>query len=152
MPRELAIKIRLNHVSTCLTIATSNLELLVNNFKIPGMEGILNTTQSLLKLAETITQNRNTCNELMEQAHILLNAITGAYINSDTGIEQAPNVLNHIAKFAQTLHKIHTFVEAQQHINKVKRLFRRGEMSALLKKCKAELQQELEFFQVITLG
>ncbi|KAJ7871092.1 hypothetical protein B0H13DRAFT_2280538 [Mycena leptocephala] len=36
------------------------------------------------------------------------------HINSDTGAELPPSVLTHIAKFTETLHKIHTFVEAQQ--------------------------------------
>jgi hypothetical protein len=48
----------------------------------------------------------------------------------------------------RTLHKIHTFVEAQQNGNKLKKFFRQGEMSTLLKDCKARLQQGFEIFQV----
>jgi hypothetical protein len=48
----------------------------------------------------------------------------------------------------RTLHKIHTFVEAQQNSSKVKKFFRQGEMSTLLKDCKAGLQQGLDIFQV----
>ncbi|KAJ7749397.1 hypothetical protein B0H16DRAFT_873419 [Mycena metata] len=48
----------------------------------------------------------------------------------------------------RTLHKIHTFIEAQQNGSKVKKFFRQGELSGLLKDCKAGLQQGLEFFQV----
>jgi hypothetical protein len=48
----------------------------------------------------------------------------------------------------RTLHKVHTFVEAQQNSSKVKKFFRQGEMSTLLKNCKAGLQQGLEIFQV----
>jgi hypothetical protein len=48
----------------------------------------------------------------------------------------------------RTLHKIHTFVEAQQNGSKVKKFFRQGEMSTLLNDCKAGLQQGFEFFQV----
>ncbi|KAJ7019474.1 hypothetical protein C8F04DRAFT_1321883 [Mycena alexandri] len=120
MPRQASIaEIRLNQVSGCLAITRSSLELLAGNLKISGLEAILNTTQSLLKLAQTIKQNRNACNELMEQVHQLLNAIIVVYIKSDTGAELAPSVLNHIAKFAQTLHKIHAFIEAQQGGNKI---------------------------------
>jgi hypothetical protein len=46
------------------------------------------------------------------------------------------------------LYKIHTFVEAQQKSSKVKKFLRQGEMSTLLKDCKAGLQQGLEIFQV----
>jgi hypothetical protein len=48
----------------------------------------------------------------------------------------------------RTLHKIHTFVEAQQNGSKVKKFFRQGEMSTLLKDCKVGLQQGFEIFQV----
>ncbi|KAJ7933215.1 hypothetical protein B0H13DRAFT_1856247 [Mycena leptocephala] len=52
----------------------------------------------------------------------------------------------------KTLHKIHTFLEAQQKGSKVKKFFRQGEMSTLLKECKAELQQMLDFFQIKTVN
>jgi hypothetical protein len=48
----------------------------------------------------------------------------------------------------RTLHKIHTFVEAQQNGNKIKSFFHQGEMSTLLKECKAGLQQGFVIFQV----
>ncbi|KAJ7742823.1 hypothetical protein B0H16DRAFT_1018535 [Mycena metata] len=86
----------------------------------------------------------------MEQTHELLNAIIGIYINSDTAAELAPGILNQIAKFTQTLHKVHTFVEAQQGRNKFKIFFRQGELGALLKDCKADLQQGLDYFQSAT--
>ncbi|KAJ7752658.1 hypothetical protein B0H16DRAFT_1459832 [Mycena metata] len=150
MPHQLPTiaKIRLDHISTCLTITGSSLQLLVDTFKISGLEAILNTTESLIKLAETIKQNKNSCNELMEQAHKVLIAITGLYIKSDTAGELAPSVLNHIVNFTQTLRKIHTFVEAQQSSTKVKTFFRQGETSALLRDCKADLQQAFNFFQI----
>jgi hypothetical protein len=51
----------------------------------------------------------------------------------------------------RTLHKIHTFVEAQQNGSKLKKIFHQAEMRKLLKDCKAGLQQELEIFQVCQL-
>ncbi len=48
----------------------------------------------------------------------------------------------------RTLHKIHTFVDAQQSSSKMKRLFRQSEMSTLLKDCKNGLQQGFDLFQV----
>jgi hypothetical protein len=103
----------------------------------------------------------------MEQTYELLNAILIVHIKSDTGGELPPSVLTYIAKFTEyvacfgtkklhsvfttvirTLHKIHTFVEAQQNGSKIKRFFHQGEMSTLLKDCKAGLQQGFEIFQV----
>ncbi|KAJ7041797.1 hypothetical protein C8F04DRAFT_1230249 [Mycena alexandri] len=151
MPRQpTASEVRLNGISTCLTVTSNTLNILVDNVKISGLEAISNTTESLLKLVETIRQNRTECATLMEQANELLNAIIGVYINSDTAGDLAPAVLSQIAQFTQTLHKIHTFVEAQQSGSKIKKFFRHGELSILLKDCKAELQQGLQFFKINT--
>jgi hypothetical protein len=51
----------------------------------------------------------------------------------------------------RTLHKIHTFVEAQQDRSRIRQFFRQGEMSILLRDCNAGLRQALEAFQVMHL-
>jgi hypothetical protein len=102
----------------------------------------------------------------LEQTYELLNAILMVHINSDTGAELPPSVLTHIGRFTEcvtplgekkplilmtivrTLHKIHTFVEAQQNASKLKNFFHQGEMSKLLKDCKTGLQQGIETFKV----
>ncbi|KAJ7208275.1 hypothetical protein GGX14DRAFT_395932 [Mycena pura] len=48
----------------------------------------------------------------------------------------------------KTLHKIHTFVEAQQDGNKIKILLRRSEMNTLFKDCKIGLQHAFDVFKV----
>jgi hypothetical protein len=53
-----------------------------------------------------------------------------------------------VITIVRTLHKIHTFVEAQQNSSKVKKFFRQSEMSTLLKECRLGLQQGLNFFEV----
>ncbi|KAJ7035328.1 hypothetical protein C8F04DRAFT_1233758 [Mycena alexandri] len=149
MPRELAkTEIRLNSIATCVTITANTLDVLVNTLNISALEAVSNTTQSLLKMVETIKQDKDDCAELMEHIQQLLNAIISVYIKSDTGAELPPSILNQIAKFTETLHKIHTFVEAQQSGSKVKKFFRQGELNALLKDCRAGLQQGLDFFQM----
>jgi hypothetical protein len=87
------------------------------------------------------------------------------HIKSDAGGEMPVEVLDHVGKFTEycpcpleihypltteirILHKIYTFVEAQQKRNRVKSFFRQGEISTLLKDCQAGLQQSFEFFQV----
>ncbi|KAJ7732131.1 hypothetical protein B0H16DRAFT_1696462 [Mycena metata] len=151
MPRGLSItEARLNNISKSLTITVNTLDTLVNTLKISALEAISNTTQSLLELVQTVKQDKDDCAELMEHTHQCLNAIIGVYIKSDTGAELPPSTLNQIAKFTQTLHKIHTFVEAQQSGSRVKKFFRQGELSTLLKDCKAGLQNGLDFFQAST--
>ncbi|KAJ7042193.1 hypothetical protein C8F04DRAFT_1229937 [Mycena alexandri] len=149
MPRQpTANEVRLNNISKCVAIAANTLDVLVDTLTIPGLEAITNTTQSLLKLVQTVKQNKDECAELMEHTHELLKAIIGVYIKSDTGPELPPSILTEITKFTETLHKIHTFVEAQQSGSKVKKFFRQGELAALLKDCKAALQQGFYFFNI----
>ncbi|KAF7337110.1 hypothetical protein MVEN_02148600 [Mycena venus] len=57
-------------------------------------------------------------------------------------------MMDHIGRFMETLHKLLTFVEAQQDKNKIKRLFRQGEMKALLTDCKVGLDQAFTVFEV----
>ncbi|KAJ7719500.1 hypothetical protein B0H16DRAFT_1700224 [Mycena metata] len=149
MPRQpTTTEIRLKNISTCVAITANTLDVLVNTLNISSLKAISNTIHSLLKMMETIKQDKNDCADLMEHIHQLLNAIIGVYIKSDTGAELPPSILNQIAKFTETLHKIHTFVEAQQSGSKVKKFFRQGELHALLKDCKAGLQRGLVFFQM----
>ncbi|KAJ7715543.1 hypothetical protein B0H16DRAFT_1434875 [Mycena metata] len=149
MPRQQTImEVRLEKISKCVTITVDTLDILVTTLKIPGLEAMVNTIQSLLKLVQTIKQDKNECAELMEQTHNILNAIIGVYVKSDTGIELPPSTLHEIANFTQTLHKIHTFIEAQQSGSKVKKFFRQGELNGLLKDCKTGLQEGIKFFQI----
>ncbi|KAJ7907789.1 hypothetical protein B0H13DRAFT_1879244 [Mycena leptocephala] len=147
-PQPTVTQIRLNNITACLMVTANTLEILASSLKSPFLEAISNTTQSLLKNMQTVRQNKNNCTQLLEQAYELLNAILMVHINSDTRGELPPSVLTHIGKFTETLHKIHTFVEAQQNSSKLKNFFCQGEMSTLLKDCKAGLQQGFEIFQV----
>ncbi|KAJ7704747.1 hypothetical protein B0H16DRAFT_1747472 [Mycena metata] len=102
MPRQQTIiEVRLDNISTCVTITVNTLDVLVNALEIHGLEAMVNTMQSLLTMVQTIKQNKNECAELMEQTHSILNAIIAVYVKSDTGIELPPSTLNEIANFTQ---------------------------------------------------
>ncbi|KAJ7178249.1 hypothetical protein C8R46DRAFT_1029735 [Mycena filopes] len=153
---------RLNNISKSLAVTTHTLELLVETLKVSGLEVISNTTQSLAKLvlskalltpsAQSIKQNKEDCAELMEHALQLLTAIIDVYLKSNNGEDIAPSVLYQIGNLTTTLHKIHTFVEGQQTGSKFKIFLRQGELGALLKSCKAELQHGLAFFTITTVN
>jgi hypothetical protein len=87
------------------------------------------------------------------------------HIKADAVGELPIEVLDHVGKFTEyffgpfvthhtlikairILHKIYTFVEAQQKGNKVKSFFRQGGLGTLLKDCQAGMQQSFDFFQV----
>lgn len=110
-------------------------------------------------------QNQDACTQLLEGTHTLLEAIILMHVDSDSSGELPPSVLHNIGRLTQfitflrvslaancilfrTLHQIHTFVEAQQNSSKFKNFFRQGEISSLLKDCRAGLQQGMECFKV----
>ncbi|KAJ7620763.1 hypothetical protein DFH06DRAFT_64393 [Mycena polygramma] len=146
-PQPSATQIRLNNITKCLDITAESLEVLSRGLREPSLEAISYTTRSLVKNIETIKQNKDTCIQLLEQTHELLNTILVTHITSDTGAELPPSVLGHIGKFMKTLHKLNTFVEAQQKGSKIKRLFHQSELRTLLKNCQEGLQQGLDSFQ-----
>ncbi|KAJ7620710.1 hypothetical protein DFH06DRAFT_1305951 [Mycena polygramma] len=143
-------QIRLTNIKACLAVTADSLEVLASGLKEPSLEAISYTTKSLLQNVETIKQNKDECAQLLEQTHKLLNAVLVTYLKSDTGADLPPSVLSDIGKFSQTLHKVHTFVEAQQKGSKIKRLFRQGDLNNLLKGCREGLQQGLDSFQLST--
>jgi hypothetical protein len=76
-----------------------------------------------------------------------------------------PDVLHHVGKFTECflcplqtyyalttgtriLHRVYTFIEAQQKGNKLKSFFHQDELNTLLKDCQTGLQQNFDFFQV----
>ncbi|KAF8144503.1 hypothetical protein K438DRAFT_1782785 [Mycena galopus ATCC 62051] len=57
-------------------------------------------------------------------------------------------MLDNIGKFVETLHKIYTFVEAQQQGNKIMKFFHNHEMNKLLQDCHAGLKEAQEMFDI----
>ncbi|KAJ7314230.1 hypothetical protein DFH08DRAFT_821588 [Mycena albidolilacea] len=150
MPQHTVSQIRLNNVTTCLTITADTLQVLADSLKAPFLDAISNTTQAVLKNIGTVKYNKEDCTKLLEATHKLLNAIIIVHIESGADGEMPPTVLNHIGKFTEILYKIHTFLEAQQRGNIMKIFFHQGEMATPLKECRAGVEQSLGFFQIKT--
>ncbi|KAJ7813283.1 P-loop containing nucleoside triphosphate hydrolase protein [Mycena olivaceomarginata] len=146
MPSSFVTPNRLENVVTCLTMTTSTLGIIADSLQTPFLGAIITTTQAVLVNIQTVTKHREDCVQLLEQIHKLLDAIIILHIKADA--ELPIEVLDHIGKFTEKLHKIYTFVEAQQKGNRVKSFFRQGELGTLLKDCQAGLQQSFDFFQI----
>jgi hypothetical protein len=111
-----------------------------------------------------VKRNREECIRLVENIHQILYAIVNLHIISETAGSVDLTTLDRIGKFAEyiqsrvwegyitngnfsrTLHKIYTFVEAQQG-SKIKSFFRQGEINTLLKDCHSGLDQALQVFK-----
>ncbi|KAJ7787361.1 hypothetical protein B0H14DRAFT_2537491, partial [Mycena olivaceomarginata] len=142
-----ASQVQLNNITTCLMMTINALQLLATNFDTPFLQAILNTTQSLLDHIQAVKQNKDSCVQLMEQTYTLINAIIVVHGSATSGV-LPPTILENIGKFTETLHKIHTFVEAQRTGNKIKKFLRQGELSMLFRDCQSGLKQGLDFFQI----
>ncbi|KAJ7152196.1 hypothetical protein C8R43DRAFT_950807 [Mycena crocata] len=141
----------LNNIFLSFTKVLNSLEALAEVFKAPFLEPISKTAQSLLMIVQSVRQHKNDCADLIQQTSHLLYAIVSIYLNSINRPELPLSTLNHIAKFMETLHKIHTYVEAQVDTNKIRQFFHQGELSTLLKGCDTGLQEALDLFKVNTL-
>ncbi|KAF8196244.1 hypothetical protein K438DRAFT_1967958 [Mycena galopus ATCC 62051] len=149
MPRQETVNdIGLNDITTCLTLALPLLNELHDAFEPPFVQSIANTIQTLVDLVQNIKQNKSDCIRLMENVHGFLYAIVDLHMKSEPIGSFPLLMLDNIGNFVETLHKIYTFVKAQQQGTKIKYLFRGNEMSKLLKECHAGLEQAQEVFGV----
>ncbi|KAJ7822536.1 hypothetical protein B0H14DRAFT_3146329 [Mycena olivaceomarginata] len=131
----------LNPVLTLLTA-------LSDVFESPLISGITTIIVSLISAVQNIKRNHDECARLIEKAHEILYAIVDFHIQSETPGSLSPTMLHHLGKFANTLLKIHTFVEAQQERNKIKHFFHQSGNTALLKDCREGLQQAAAEFKI----
>ncbi|KAJ7848249.1 hypothetical protein B0H14DRAFT_3673445 [Mycena olivaceomarginata] len=146
MPRQSTVtEIRLANITACLTPALTLLNELNDAFGPPFIQPISNTVLSLMSMVQNV--NRHECTDLMENIHKVLYVIVELHIKSEIAGSLPPSVVDHIGKFVQTLHKIYTFVEAQQEGNKIKQIFRQSEMNTLLKECHTGLLQAFGIFK-----
>ncbi|KAJ7342898.1 hypothetical protein DFH08DRAFT_811234 [Mycena albidolilacea] len=151
MPRQSTVtEIRLNDIKGCLTPALTLLKELNDAFCPPFIQCIANTIETLINMVQNVKQNKDQCIQLMENIHPVLYAIINLHLKAETVESLSPAMLNNIGKFMETLHKIYTFLEAQQDGNRIKHLFRNNEIQKLFKDCHAGLDQAVEVFEITT--
>ncbi|KAJ7495062.1 hypothetical protein FB451DRAFT_1360049 [Mycena latifolia] len=143
-------EIRLTNTIACLTPAVALLNELSDAFGTPFVPAISNTTLSLITLVQNVKKNKEDCIQLLENVYQLLSAIINLHLKSESKGNLHPATLNHVGNFAETLHNIHTFVEAQQEGSKIKYFFRQTETKTLLIECRAGLQQAFGVFKTGT--
>ncbi|KAJ7443277.1 hypothetical protein FB451DRAFT_1437664, partial [Mycena latifolia] len=151
MPRKPAIiDIQLNSIVACLIPVLALLNELLDCFGAPFVEAISNTALNLLSAVQNVKDNKDKCVHLMKDIHKILFAIAKLHMQSEPQGSLPPSTLDHIGKFTNTLHKIHTFVEGQQEKSRFKHFLRQSETRILFKECQAGLQQALELFKIET--
>ncbi|KAJ7131136.1 hypothetical protein C8R44DRAFT_55600 [Mycena epipterygia] len=151
MSHQLSVaEVRMNGVLTVLTPIVTLLNEITDAFGTPFMRAISSTILSLMASVQNAKRNKDECIRLMENVHGILYAIIELHITSETRQSLPPTILDHIGKFTETLHKIHTFIEAQQDGNKIKYFFHQNGMKTLHKDCQTGLEESLKVFKVET--
>ncbi|KAJ7448653.1 hypothetical protein B0H11DRAFT_2289728 [Mycena galericulata] len=103
---------------------------------------------SLITTIQNVKKNKDKCIELMESIYQVLYGIVNLHIISETAGSLPPTILDELGKFTETIHKIHTFVEAQHDGYRIKSFFRQAEMNTLLKECQSGVKHALEVFKL----
>ncbi|KAJ7692994.1 hypothetical protein B0H17DRAFT_1060543 [Mycena rosella] len=129
------------------TIAASTLRDIADASPIPFLRTIAAVSLSILTMAETARTNKEECMRMVSQIDELLSVILHLCTDSEGG-GMSPSTLHNIGKLADTLQKIHSFVQAQQNTSRFKRLFRHGENAAQLGECHSGLRHALDVFGV----
>ncbi|KAJ7349970.1 hypothetical protein DFH08DRAFT_935806 [Mycena albidolilacea] len=151
MPRQSTVtEIRLNNIKGCLTPALTLLKELNAAFGPPFVQPIANMIEILINTVQNVKRSKKECIQLVQNIHPVLYAIINLHLKAETVEYLSPAMLDNIGKFMQTLHKIYTFLKAQQDGNRIKYLFRSNEVQKLLKDCHAGLDHALEVFGVTT--
>ncbi|KAJ7135725.1 hypothetical protein C8R44DRAFT_848591 [Mycena epipterygia] len=139
-------QVRLKNIIAGLTPAITLLNEANDAFGTPFVQAISNTTVSLITAVQNVKKKKDECVQLLENIHQLLYAIVNLHIKSGGVIP--PANLYDIARFTETLHKIHVFVESQQDTNRIKHFFRQSEINTLLNDCRVGVQQALDVFKI----
>ncbi|KAJ6583437.1 hypothetical protein DFH09DRAFT_1275203 [Mycena vulgaris] len=147
-PQSTVTQIRLDTIATSLKAVVTTVEVISKELNTPFLAPIVTTMWSLLDTIQKIKKNKDVCTGMLEQVHKLLYGIIQVHIASNTSGELTPRMLNNLGQFAETLHKIHTFVEAQQEKIGFKMFFRQAEMTTLLKSCTSGIDQAVDVFMV----
>ncbi|KAJ7120695.1 hypothetical protein C8R43DRAFT_959707 [Mycena crocata] len=101
MSPQTATQIRLNKIIACFTGAVNTLEVLAQAFQTPFLETISKTAASLVSAVQTVKHNKRDCAQLLEQTAGLLYAVVSVHVNSTTGPDLPPSMLNHLGKFSE---------------------------------------------------
>ncbi|KAJ7061588.1 P-loop containing nucleoside triphosphate hydrolase protein, partial [Mycena amicta] len=133
-------------------VTASTLKDFADSTSTPFLRTISAVSLSILRIAESVKNNRDECIRLVSQIDELLAVILRICVGSESHESQAiaPTMLNNLGNFAATLQKIHSFVELQQNTSLIKRFFRQGENTALLEACRSGLSHAVDVFGVQT--
>ncbi|KAJ6464917.1 hypothetical protein C8R45DRAFT_1174203 [Mycena sanguinolenta] len=152
MPPSSVSEIVVNNIVTSVNAVIPLLDELHDGLCPPFVQAISNTAASLISALQSVKRNKEECCQLMENIHGIIYAIVNAHLQSDPPGCLPPAMLEHLTNsiLPRTLHKIRTFVQAQQGNSKIRHFFQQNQMNVLLKDCRAGLELALDNFTMIS--
>ncbi|KAJ7362712.1 hypothetical protein DFH08DRAFT_799733 [Mycena albidolilacea] len=126
-------------------IAASTFRDIADSSSVPFLRTVAAVSISISTTVQSVKSNKEECTRMVSHIEELLSAIPKLYFNES---DVSPTTLHNIGRFADTLQKIHTFVNAQQNTSILKQLFRQSANTALLEECNSGLRHALDVFGV----
>ncbi|KAJ7163516.1 P-loop containing nucleoside triphosphate hydrolase protein, partial [Mycena crocata] len=131
------------------TVAASTLRDIADSSPTPFLRTIAALSLSILSIIQAVKKNKDECIRMVSNIDELLSVILHLCKSESSG-NLSPARLHDIGRFAETLQKIHCFIEAQQNTSRFKRIFRQSENSAQLEECNSGLRHALDVFGIRT--
>ncbi|KAF7348998.1 NB-ARC domain-containing protein [Mycena venus] len=104
---------------------------------------------SILRGLDSVKSNKEECMNMVEQIHEILCTIVDLCSASEINGILPPSLLADIAKFAQALRNLNTFIVSQQGTGKIKQFLRHMDTASRLKACRQEMDKLVTVFRVL---
>ncbi|KAF8212730.1 hypothetical protein K438DRAFT_1928012 [Mycena galopus ATCC 62051] len=127
-------------------VAANALQALGKAAQIPFVGTVCSLTLAIVSFMQNSKPPKKECFRMVEDIHLVLCALMGVCIGLDN--LASPQLLEHIAQFAQTLQKFHVWLKAQKELSKLKRLFKQSEIAQQFNSCKKDLSDACNVFTI----
>ncbi|KAJ7690808.1 hypothetical protein B0H17DRAFT_1134079 [Mycena rosella] len=125
------------------TLAASTAREIADYANVPFLQMIASLTEAISAAVQSAKSNREQCTIMMEQIHGILCTIIQLCSSYDSEGTLPPALLYDIARFTETLQKLHAFLKTQLGLGKIKQLFKQSDTATQLKAYQEELQNSL---------
>ncbi|KAF7314586.1 hypothetical protein MKEN_00932000 [Mycena kentingensis (nom. inval.)] len=134
---------RLDEIANKLGSIVQVIDVLYDGLQTPFLQGISLTMRSVLDGVQHVKMNKTECIALLEAVNEVLCAVIALHLECEPGT-LGPGQLMELGRFVKTLHTVFSLLETQRETSRIKRFFKQGEVSTMLKACRADVNNILE--------
>ncbi|KAF7354190.1 NB-ARC domain-containing protein [Mycena venus] len=128
------------------TLAAQSLQQIAKTYCVPFLQPIFSLTMRILEGHETAKVNKNVYYRIVQLLHMVECVIGAMCVTYKCNLPIGG--LENIGRFASILQKIYGSVRSHQELGKIRRLFRRRELTTQLETCEIELQELRSFADI----